>query len=106
MAALGAIVARYDVLAVQELSQADTGSQCAIETSAPVGTAACGLLAAANAAAAGAAIPRQYALSASPRLGSSGQAEQYALLYDASKWTLGQSIAFPDPDGAFVREPW
>eukprot|EP01051_Picozoa_sp_SAG22_P005678 SAG22_NODE_344_length_11914_cov_6.665679_6_plen_347_part_00 len=107
MAALGAIAARYDIVAVQELSQVDTGAGCATQPSAPVGTAACALLAAANAAntaAAGGAAPR-YGLSASVRLGGAGQ-EQYALLYDAGKLVLERAEVYPDPDALFVREPW
>ena len=59
-----------------------------------MGTAACSLLAAANAASSAAAAAaggaaRLYGLSASARLGGSGQ-EQYALLYDSRKWRLEQ----------------
>ena len=102
MAALGAIAARYDILAVQELSQITTGAGCATQPSAPVGTAACGLLASANAAAGRA----RYGLAASPRVGNGGGQEQYALLFDTGKLVLEREAVYPDPDGLFVRDPW
>ena len=107
MTAIGGIAARYDVLSVQELSQLPTtDGGCSVDGA--TGPAACSLLAALNTAAA----PRTFQLAASPRACTVASCtednydEQYMVVWDSSKLELLSSAVYPDPDGAYERDPW
>eukprot|EP01045_Picozoa_sp_COSAG04_P021071 COSAG04_NODE_2229_length_4486_cov_1.760656_3_plen_412_part_00 len=95
------------MLSVQELSQVPTNpGSCSIDGD--TGLAACALLDALNTA----ANPRAFQLAASPRdctVASCTDAqynEQYMVVWDSARVELVASATFPDPDGAFERDPW
>ncbi len=107
LAAIGGIASRYDVLAVQELSQLpSTPGSCSIDGT--TGPAACALLDALNTA----ATPRTFQLAASPRACSASSCtgdnydEQYLVVFDSARVELVSSAMFPDPSGAYERDPW
>jgi len=89
MAALVAIMARFDAVLVQEVRDS-------------TGEAVLSLLNALNAAAA----PNTYALAQSPRLGRTISKEQYAFFYRTDLISLVSEEVLPDPQDAFEREPY
>eukprot|EP01050_Picozoa_sp_SAG11_P032037 SAG11_NODE_10219_length_846_cov_1.036145_2_plen_206_part_01 len=108
MATIGAIAARYDMLAIQELSQLPGNDLGSCSEDGETGTAACTLLDALNTAAA----PRTFELAASPRTCTvssctdSNYNEQYIVVWDSAKLELVGSAVFADPNGVYTRDPW
>ncbi len=107
MAAIGGIASRYDVLSVQELSQLPSvPGSCSVDGT--TGLAACTLLDALNAA----SSPRTFQLAASPRACTASSCtdenydEQYLVVFDSARVELVSSAIFPDPSGAYARDPW
>jgi len=90
---LARILSRYDLVAIQELSQMPRGSDtCGPHTE----SAICDLLYRTNAVS-----DRSFALAVSPRIGD----EQYVLMYDSSVVELQGDATYPDLEGKHSRPP-
>lgn len=93
MHALGLTLARYDLVAIQELSQMPSGSGvCGEHTM----SAICALKDSVNAVSA-----RDFELSVSPRIGD----EQFVLLFDTSRVSIAAGATDPDEGSVHSRPP-
>lgn len=91
--ALAQIIARYDIVAIQELSQLPSGSgSCGPNTM----SAICGLLAEVRAVSS-----RAFSVRASPRIGD----EQYAIFFDSTSVLFQESATYPDTGNIHSRPP-
>ncbi|CAJ1335070.1 unnamed protein product [Effrenium voratum] len=92
--ALAAVIVRYDVVTIQEISQMPDGTgECGENTESSI----CSLQVAVNAHS-----PRHFSLRISPRIGD----EQYAILYDTTLGTYLSGDEFPDSTATFSRPPY
>merc|ERR1712196_634539 len=93
MDALAEIISRYDIVAIQELSQKPSGSgECGPNTM----SAICDLLEKVRAVS-----KRDFAMSVSPRIGD----EQYTMMFDAAVAGLTGNATYPDTDNKHSRPP-
>lgn len=93
--ALAQTIARYDMVAIQELSQLPSGEGvCGEHTM----SAICSLQTYVNQA----ASPRTFALAVSPRIGD----EQFALLYDPTVASIIDGGTYPDSESKHSRPPY
>lgn len=91
--ALSETIARYNLVAIQELSQMPiAGGPCGAHTA----SAICDLLSAVNARSS-----RSFKVAASPRIGD----EQYTLLYDSASISVLSGATYPDTKHIHARPP-